>query len=368
MNNLEDRLREGLHAPLGGDAAESMLARVHTGAQRRRHRRTAAIAAAAVAVLAGSLVSVGLLDRDNGPSQPVQPTPQQISALADVVDIAASDADHVFAVSAGKTSTVWHLSEGSWQRLHDFKKPIKYVEFADASNGWVWGEDDQVFSTHDGGRTWHVSTGLVLLFDGTSLSTTKDRVWGIERTDGFGDFLVSSPVGFDDWTSEPLPQQVNDVFTTRERAVLEQFLWGVDTPRLLHGTDGNTWSRLDFPCAGENQAYPGPTAVFVICAAPDGATVYRSVDLASWQVFGHSDLSAVTAVIPLADDQLLLVGEPNDLLVTPSGSRVIDLGLRTGEDIFQGTFDTVGDTTYAVTSEHRIIVTRDAGLTWSQLG
>jgi len=372
MNGLEDRLRRGLDAPFDVGPSEELLARVSVGARRRRQRRTAAmVAGAAATVAAVALGSVLLGGPTSSPEpQPAPPGPTlPPAAPVGVVDVAVPDADHVFALTADEGSTVWLWNGGgTWQRLHDFQQPVEYVEFApDARNGWAWG--DTLFSTHDGGQTWkHLPSGLITLFDGTSLSLTRDRAWGIQRTDGLDDYLLSTPVDSDDWTSTVLPAQVNDLFTARDRVVLEESLSGVDTPRLLSGTDGETWSRLDFPCPGENQAYPGTSAVLVLCPAAGGATVYRSVDLASWQVFGHSDLTAVTAVLPLSDDLLLLVGEPNDLLVTSSGSQPVDVGLHPGEEIFQGAFGTAGDTTYAVSSEHRILVSTDAGENWSELG
>ena len=363
MSTLEDRLRRGLDSPLDVEPAAALLARVAAGARRRRQRRTAAVVAASIAVVAGSLVGVGLLARDNGPTQPSSSGPT--NAPAGVVDIAVPDADHVFALTAGDGSAVWLWSDGAWQRLQRFARNVDYIEFApDARNGWAWG--DTLFSTHDGGHTWMpVRTGLHASSEGPSL--TADRVWRIVRTEGLYDLLVSAPLGTDDWTSTRLPEQVNDLFTTSDRVVLEQMLSGSDSPRLLSSSDGENWSRLDFPCAGENQAYSAFRSVFVLCPQDGGARVYSTFGTSDWVGFGSSDLTSVTAVLPLSDDRLVLVGEPTDLLVTPSGSQPVDLGLRPGEEIFQGDFDTAGTTTYAVTSEHRILVTTDGGENWSAL-
>jgi len=390
MSTLEDRLRRGLDAPLEVESASALLSRVAAGARRRRQRRTAAVAVGAAATVAAIALGTVLFDGPDSSPEP-QPAPAPTlpaGATVGTIDVAVPNADQVFKLTVNEgcvgCSTVWmRQSDGSWERLHDFEGknayggpvdatfgPVEYVEFAaNGRDGWAWGR--RLHSSHDGGRTWQqIAYGPGSLTDyGHWVHLTPDRAWSLHRTEEFGTELWMTPVGEDDWWGPGLPRasSATGIETVGNRVVVEASDEGLAAPRLLSSVDGSHWTRLDLPCPGENQPYPGATEVFVLCPADGGASVYRSVDLSSWQVFGHSDLTAVTAVMPLSDDRLLLVGEPNDLLVTPSGSQPVDVGLRSGEEIFQGTFGTAGDTTYAVTSEHRILVSTDAGANWSEL-
>lgn len=365
MNNLEDRLRDGLHAPGDDVLAESMLARVHAGARRRRQRSTGAIVAATVAVvLAGSTFAATVLDPPER-----HPEPLTTPVPTGVVDLAVPDTEHLFALT--DASTVWlRATDGSWQELHHFAGSVEYVEFApDARNGWAWGSG--LWSTHDGGQTWaQVETGPGRPSDrGHWVHLTSTQAWSLYRSDEGNPQLWWTPIGADDWTDTllPSPSTVVDIDTVGDHVVALSATEGAGQLTLLTRNEVDDWTALDLPCAGENQPYPAESEVFVLCPANGGATIRRSMDLTSWQDFGQSKLTSVTAVLPLSDDRLLLVGEPNDLLVTPSGSQQVDVGLVADEEIFQNTGGIAGDTAYLVTSEHRILVSTDAGENWSEL-
>lgn len=372
MNNLEDRLRRGLESPLATDPDDGLLGRIHTGARLRRRRRTAAITAATAVVVAAVVLGSNALIGDEHRTPPLvdTPTPTPTSVPADVIDLAVPDADHLFALT--RDSAVWlQQSDGGWQRLQGFAGSVEYVELApDARNGWAWGSG--LWSTHDGGKTWsQITDGPGAPTDyGYWVHLTADRAWSLHRTDRDGMQLWSTPIGSDRWTSTLLPYRssVVDMDTVGDRVVVLAASEGAGQLTLLSRNSWDDWTGLDLPCTGENQTYSAATAVFVQCGAEKGgAMVYRSADLASWQVFGHSDLTAVTAAIPLSDDRLLLLGSPHDLLVTPAGSKPVDVGLTGDEEVFQETGGVAGDTAYLVTSKHRILVSKDAGLTWSQL-
>jgi hypothetical protein len=388
MNPLEDRLRRGLESPLAADLDDELLGRVHTGARRRRRRRTLAITAATAVLVAGVAFGSSALIGDEHPLEPLvgtstpTPTPTPTSVPDNVIDLAVPDADHVFALTNdGCThicSSLWQLdSAGAWQRPQEWgvsvgrQDSVEYVDFApDARNGWAWGSG--LWSTHDGGHTWSgVTDGPGTASDyGYRVHLTQDRAWSLHRTDRGGMQLWSTPIGSDDWTSTLLPDRssVVDIDTVGDRVVVLAASEGAGQLTLLSRNEVDDWTSLDLPCPGENQPYPAATEVFVLCpSGTGGATVYRSVDLASWEPFGDSDLTSVTAVFPLSDDRVLLLGSPHDLLVTPAGSRPVDVGLRGDEEVFQETGGVAGDTSYLVTSGHRILVSKDAGLTWSQL-
>lgn len=391
MNGLEDRLRRGLDAPLDVESTDVLLARVAAGARRRRQRRTAAIAVGAAATLTAIALGGVLLGgpKSSPEPQPAPPSPTlPAGATVGTIDVAVPDADQVFKLTVNEgcvgCSTVWlRGDDGSWERLHDFGRsayqggpydpsfgPVEYLRFAaNGRDGWAWGRN--LHSTHDGGRTWaQIEYGPGERTDyGHWVWLTRDRAWSLHRSDRFGTRLFWTPIGDDDWSTAHVDglEEVHSIVSTDDRVVLQGAGEGLAAPYLLSSTDGTTWTRLDLPCGGENQAYEGRSAVFVLCPSDAGATIWRSSDLVRWQRFGESDLRAVTAVLALSDDLILLVGKPTDLLVTPSGSQPVDVGLRPGEEIFQGTFGTADDTTYTVTSEHRILVSTDAGENWSEL-
>jgi len=381
MNGLEDRLRRGLDAPLDVEPTDLVLARVAAGARRRRQRRTAAMVAGAAATVAAIALGGALLGGPNSSPEP-QPAPSPQSPPAGVVDVAVPEADHVFALTAdGCThvcSTLWQLgSDGTWERMHQWgvlagrEDSVEYVAFArDARNGWAWGSG--LWSTHDGGRSWtQVTDGPGARSEyGHWVHLTNDRAWSLHRTPQGDQQLWTTPVGSDDWTTVDLPDPTGavDIETTWNRVVVESASEGAGQVTLQSSTDGHQWTSLDLPCAGENQVHPGNGAVYVLCPEEGGgAKLYESLDLAQWVVVGSSDLSSVTGVIPLSDDRILLLGRPHDLLVTWDGNEPVDVGLTGDEEIFQGTFDTAGSTTYAVTSDHRILVTTDRGENWSAL-
>ena len=383
MNSLEDRLRRGLESPLAADPDDGLLGRIHTGARLRRQRRTAAITAATAVVVAAVVLGSNALIGDEHRTPPLvdTPTPTPTSVPADVIDLAVPDADHLFALTADGCShicsTLWQLdSAGAWQRLQEWgvslgrQDSVEYVEFApDARNGWAWGSG--LWSTHDGGKTWsQITDGPGAPTDyGYWVHLTADRAWSLHRTDRDGMQLWSTPIGSDRWTSTLLPYRssVVDMDTVGDRVVVLAASEGAGQLTLLSRNEVDDWTSLDLPCPGENQPYPAATEVFVLCPAGTGATIHRSVDLASWEIFGHSDLTAVTGVFPLSDDRVLLLGSPHDLMVTPDSSQPVDVGLTGDEEVFQETGGVAGDTAYLVTSKHRILVSKDAGLTWSQL-
>jgi hypothetical protein len=383
VNNLEDRLRRGLESPLAADSDDGLLGRIHTGARLRRRRRTAAITAATAVVVTAVVFGSSALLGDEHRPEPLQPsTSSPANVPAGAIDLAVPDADHLFALTADGCSHICSTlrqldSGGTWQMLREWgvslgrSDSVEYVEFSpDALNGWAWGSG--LWSTHDGGRTWsEITDGPGTTTDyGHWVHLTADRAWSLHRTDRDGMQLWSTPIGTDRWTSTLLPHRssVVDMDTVGDRVVVLAASEGAGQLTLLSRNEVDDWTSLDLPCPGENQPYPAATEVFVLCPSDNGATIHRSVDLASWETFGQSDLTTVTGVFPLSDDRVVLLGRPHDLLVTPDGNEPIDVGLQDDEEVFQETGGVAGDTAYLVTSKHRILFSKDAGLTWSQLG
>jgi hypothetical protein len=392
MNDLEERVRRGLRTDVSGVGAERLLHDVHRGTARRRRRRAAAIVAASVLAIAGA---VGLVTQLGSQEDAVRPPTTQLptptptlpaGATQGVIDVSVVSPDRWFRLTTNVgcvgCSTVWQndqSAEGGWERLHDFGRdayvgkvdpmfgPVTDVVMAvNGIDGWAWGQ--RLFSTHDGGRTWDpVTTGPGRQNNeyGHQVGVTDQYAWSLLRTDQATE-LWRSPLGADDWSRADAPNMggVSGMFTTSSHVGLETSDEGLSSPRVQYSTDGATWSELANPCGGENQTYRGESAVFILCAEGDnGATVYRSLDLAHWKVFAHST-GAVIAVYGLDDDTLLIIGKSGKgSLLTSGGTRPVDLGLAPGEETFGSDAPWSGDLVMLTTSK-RLIGSSDRGVTW----
>jgi photosystem II stability/assembly factor-like uncharacterized protein len=73
---------------------------------------------------------------------------------------------------------------------------VRRVRFADAANGWIFGDD--LYATHDGGATWTKVDGLT---DVTSLEVSGGRAWAEAAWTEFPDaqVLYTSPAAADAW-------------------------------------------------------------------------------------------------------------------------------------------------------------------------
>jgi len=396
MNDLEERVRRGLGTDVDTIGTEDLLASVHRGVRRRRSRRTAGAAVAAVALVVAGVATAVRLGGDDGEPRPA-PSPTSQTPTSDptgddptlppgasqgVIDVAVTTGEAwrlTTNVGCVGCSTVWlrdEDAEGGWQRLHDFAGkdpmfgPVSYVDMAEnGRDGFAWG--NRLHATHDGGRTWSVVT------DGPGRTTdrghwtflTSTHAWSKFISDtSDGEELWRSELGSDAWQRVEVSGPVDDPRTIGDTVVMMTFA-GEDTssPVLRISRDGQTWSELALPCGGENQSHLGRSEVFVLCAAPAGATIHRSAGLAGWEEFGRSTLGQVTAGVALSDERLLVMGDGQAVLFEPGGSRPVDLGLPAGQDFYTATADVAGDTAYLTTSDNRILASTDGGLTWSGL-
>jgi hypothetical protein len=412
MSDLEDRVRHALRTGVARVEPEQLLQDVHHGATRRRRRRTVAMvatSAAAIMVAAGTATVVGG-QLDTTPDRPpttqvpspapttADPSPSQpdlpAGATRGVVDVSVVSADRVFRLTTNvgcvACSTVWQneqSAERGWERLHDFGRdayadkvrprfgPVANLAMAtNGEDGWAWGE--RLYSTHDGGHTWTQVTIGSGSEPSHSVSLTREFAWSFFYSDELGPQLYRTPIGADDWSTVPVADiaKVNTIETIGDRIVLEVFDKGPN-PTLELSTDGTAWSKVDKPCGGETAVYSAQSTAFIACPSdpgPDnGATVYRlTEDLSSWEEFGHSE-GTLGGILALADDRILFsyVGG-RGLLITPSGSRPVDLGLRSGEEI--GASSTAGGVTVVTTftdqpNQHRLLRSDDGGLTWHEV-
>ena len=407
MNDLEDRVRRALHADFRDIATDPLLGDVHRGATRRRRRRTAGAVVASALVVAGAVGIATQVGGDPGASPdplpatqspaPTQP-PLPEGATQGVVDVSVASPDHVFRLTTNigcvACSTVWRqdsAASGGWERLHDFGRD-SYVGKVDATygpvtdlvmavdgvDGWAWGQ--RLYSTHDGGQTWApvtVGPGRLDTEFGHQVRVTDEYAWSLLRTDQ-GLELWRTELGSDDWSRADAPDMagVSGMLTTAAYVGLETSDEGLSAPRVQYSNDGKDWKELDNPCSGENQTYPGESAVFIICAdrpatesSPSAtATVYRSTDLTTWTEFGRST-SVITGVHALGDDDLLLVHEHSRAtMLTHAGSTTVDLGLQPGEETFQSDAPWSGDVVMLATSDLRLVGSTDRGRTWHIVG
>lgn len=220
---LRDRLRADA-ARDNDDAAA--LADVHAGplmspsGDRRpnRGRVTAAIATAALVAASGVVVVLARHD-DHVTTTPVTPTtahPTSDPSLTTVVtpnrsadsvtDVFFVDPDHGWMTTgvAGAAST-YRTSDGggTWTQLANAPTSASQVTFADREDGWITTQGDGVWSTHDGGATFHkLSAPLYAAVDGsvTSLLVNNGSVFAA-GIDGAGFRIFRAHIGSDDFTA-----------------------------------------------------------------------------------------------------------------------------------------------------------------------
>ena len=398
MDDFEERVRRGLRSDLGAVEPEAVLADVSRGVVRRRRRRTSLAVAATVLVIGGALGTVAVLADDGreraNPILPA-PTPTQPAlppgATQGVID--ASAADGVFRlttnVGCAACSTVWRqdpTADGGWERLHDFGAeayvgpvnaiygPVTNLVMADAENGWAWGY--RLFATHDGGKTWTPVTtgpGRVNGDFGHKVSVTDEYVWSLLRTDRGTELWRSTPYS-DAWTRVRAPNMrgVSDMLTIGRHVALQTSDEGLAGPRLQYSPNGTTWGVVDDPCPGDHRILPASTVAYVLCDGARRTTVHlligpehQELDLDRWEVFGSFDAEPGDTAVPVGELAVLVVDlESRARLITPEGTRTVDLGLERDETVFPASSGSVG---LLVTSSNRLLRTTDDGLTWHQL-
>lgn len=404
MDELEERLRRGLqHPSLSGDA-ERILADVHRGARARRQRRVALVAAGVLAVLTatGVLASPATRPDGNPPvTSPSSPAPSPTTAptatatpdeappalrLTGATGFDATADGAVWSVSAdtcGGTPCALlrkDLPDGHSEKVHVFTwdagggsdvPPVDSVTVsADGRDMWVWGP--QLWSSHDGGKTW-VPADLpgrrseIPL----QLTTVDGRVFAWQ-----GDLahVWTAPVGSDVWADFPVPTQVTrveDVTSLGGRLVLSTYV--ADRRKLvLMDSSGSHWREVEAPCQGEVPPIRSTGSVLVAVCPGDGsfgdapAIIMESTDGETWAPFaGVRHSSYVDAVIPVDADTVFVVTGEGGLLVTAGGQEPVDLTLGQDESVISGEFVTPEHGYLLVAAPSRILSTTDGGRTWS---
>jgi hypothetical protein len=144
---------------------------------------------------------------------------------------------------------------------------VSQVRFADPFDGWVFGPD--LWSTHDGGSTWHEST----LAGVWNVEASQGRVYALARDVSIGDDVVEAGVtGSDAWTPT-VSMQMGAGPVPASQLVLEGAAgWAVDVDRVVVGGArlvAGRWAAWPAPCANNGgEAAVGastPSSVVAIC-------------------------------------------------------------------------------------------------------
>jgi hypothetical protein len=287
MRDLETRLRDGLSCGVPETSATALLHDVRRGVARRRARRaTGAVVLVTAAVVA---TSIGLQHgRSAPPPQPLHSPSATCSgdcpqpSTGRTVDVSTAG-DQVFrlAVHDGCThcATVSRRTDsGGWDRLGELlggsadSGPAQWLRMAsDGRDGWAF--TPQLWSTHDGGRTWtQVTDGPGRrTIRGHQLAIGGDAVWSVWTSPAGRRQLWRSPLGVDDWERVATPTQGD--------------LIGVlgDGAAVVHATgEGASGSVVVVRSAATSTSYPQPftsDSTFVLgddqVLAPHGDAVSR---------------------------------------------------------------------------------------------
>ncbi len=386
MDELEESVRSALRAAEQPADPEEFLQRVRSGARRRRrrHQLAAATALAAAAAVVGVVLATSL------PLQRPAPPPY---AARQTIDLPPAGTGAVLSVSAASPERWWVLSSapcrtfatgcavvGGTNLDHAVRVPastpgdtdiptastVDEVRFAvDGRDGWLFG--GALWATHDGGRTWHRQA----LPGGTtveSLAAYGDRVYaltiGAHRRVG----MLTSPTSSDSWTRQRLPRGIS-VHGSRLALSRGVQAFAAKTPRVrgivVSHDGGRTWKLTRSPCGTAALAATG-TSLWATCPADSGGAVYTSAEGRSWRRVGAVMLGEGTQLAPLTNrDTLVYLDHRVDLLDQDGAVHQVAVPLRPGEQIRYVGFN---DATHGflVTTSGRLLVSSDAGHSWTQ--
>lgn len=287
------------------------------------------------------------------------------------------------------------------------------LRFADAMDGWVYtapGPDgtSQLWSTHDGGTSW---TAVRIPLTGATIAALEAAGGHVQMVvygpcpDGTTgcrgqtvEQLLTSPVGYDEWTSSPLQPSIGaGPALSPELTLWGTVGWLVNTNRtVVSGAElsaGSKWSAWTPPCssahgAGVLAAASG-SELAAVCAEgvwgpPDTGTTAGH----DWLFLSDDAGATFHAVAALPGDQPLSVttppGQPQTIVVADGSDGLIasfnggtswstvEPGLSSGSAAASGNlFSYVGFTTptqgVAISTQPTptLYVTRDGGHDWT---
>jgi len=444
---FEDRLRDAFHARGDGPPdVDSFLSDVHRGARTRRTARALGTTSAAVAVIAVggyAVTSTDLLDdgrdddvvataptatRDSGPTptSPTSPSPLSTASSSasrtsptqstktafptdDILnlDLTTTQTGNQYilgsvtggACGSQRCAHTFQTSDGgsTWKDLGELPPPtvsttattdtVDAIRFSgDGRDGWAFRED--LWSTHDAGRTW---TEPELPVEGNVITL---EAWGddvlavVDTTDGAQ--LLHSSVGEDAWevvtyaeqiglTVDPLV--VSDIALSEQGAVLLSGPYDEGATTVLTSSDGGlNWDESGQPCRSDEYAtYMSVSAgsVWLRCqlqvqpAGPSSRLLVSNDLGATWSdVAGNFSLNVVFGA---RDDNAAVVVEPDGGPML--GSTAFEASLDAAGPVRLGPVDLSGVTSVGFTdprvgyalksSTGEIQRTLDGGRSWS---
>jgi hypothetical protein len=395
MNDLETRLRDGLHGDVTAPDVDRVLPGVRRGAAWRRGRRASAGVAVLVALVIGG--SVALQEgRDrrgapepvtHGPSPTRTATGEELPKGAEVgtIDVSVTGSD-VFKLTTNQgcvaCSAVWRLTGigNAWTHLFDFEGapaygghvdktfgPVEYFTMAaNGTDGWAWGH--RLWSTHDGAHSW------TIVADGPGARTNRGHwvyagphlVWSVWTSNGGRQELWRSPVGYDAWQRVATPH-IGDVIGVLpdDRVVMHETGEGASGSVIVL-RDAHTWTRalqpftsdLTFRVAGHAVLAPhaeGHTA-FVSKWEPGPAGSAATV---TWTTLVSLPLRNGSGVFPV-DATRMIVGDHPPRYFDASGLHPAHLPAR----IQILDLSAAGDTAWLVTFGNHLYSSDDGGRDW----
>lgn len=283
------------------------------------------------------------------------------------VSSAAVLRDHLYGVKALSSSEAWavgnygaiyHTADaGRTWKPHDSgtKSPLFSVDFADAQHGWVVGKSGEILATSDAGKTWKAQTTPIVekkhFFRVRAVDA--NTVWAVGD---WGAIAVTTDGGAT-WQDRSLPTlevlQTNGRPDRKEKIVLEDVvLYDVAWPDAQHGyvagefatflatsDGGRTWEKRKLPTEKTifGLAFAGPNEGWAV--GIDGLVLHTSDAGATWQVqHGNPE--------PATIDELAFT----DALKNPGFYAIA----------------VAGDTGVVVGDTGTILVSGDAGKTWTR--
>jgi len=425
MDRLEDDLRRVLTDPrrtLPPDLVT--LERVHRGATRRRRVRVAGAALATVVVLAGG-VAIGVTQLGGGGGDgslpatqssttptgqstgPVSPSPSATTSKSAPAATSSGLQPHSFTAIGTRTFFVLGTEPGcgasrcaarlvettdGGNTFHDLAAPpaqwtssaqgadattVTDVRFGSALDGWAFGGG--LWSTHDGGRTWHRVSMPGQVVD---VEAGAGVAWAlVEKSDG-SRALMSSDVAVDGFADDTPSWATPSTLAVDGKHVV---VWAGATsaavphggkPSLLSTTDaGHSWTLVPTPsCSPDLGARVSASGGGVWLACPTGtaATIYPSpltdagVTLDA-SALGGGALSNSVLVAPRDAGSALLGFGSDGLAVVSSTGKVVSKTDVGGAPTWVGF--TTPDVGYAIVSRDTdatgLVRTTDAGATWT---
>ncbi|MDQ1465470.1 MAG: hypothetical protein QOC73_2411 [Actinomycetota bacterium] len=268
---------------------------------------------------------------------------------------------------------------------------VRKVRFATASDGWAFGP--QLWSTHDGGRSWRQIPQPGPVSDVEASGGVAYAIVASCSAEpcGSGVRLLRTPVDADTWTAVAGVALQNDgVLALHGRAVWVVAGGGPGAAKFLTSADGTSWHFVANPCAtlGPNWSLGGvapvtTTSVYLLCISDPGAGSEAKKVLFSTDGGAHgTPTSADPPTGGLADG---IAAASTAVVVVPARSgaswvyRSADGGHAWAAPLTQGDggmgYNDVGFTTAtqgvaihgspSAQDPSALFMTRDAGATWT---